>query len=86
VSRAHGLNILTGTYASPMLGPPAATNTINNGTIVANVNPFYDDWRIAPGGLAVAFPPLPQTALGTYPNRQPSRRASHRCDRRGRLL
>jgi phospholipase C len=41
--QAHGLNILTGTYASPMLGPPAATNTINNGTIVANVNPFYDD-------------------------------------------
>jgi phospholipase C len=41
--QTHGLNILTGTYTSPMPGPDAAKNTINNGTIVANVNPFYDD-------------------------------------------
>jgi hypothetical protein len=34
---------LTGTYASPVIGPSEVKNTISNGTIIANVDPFYDD-------------------------------------------
>jgi phospholipase C len=41
--QTNGLSILTGTYASPMPGGPAKQNTINNGSIIANVDPFYDD-------------------------------------------
>lgn len=37
-------------------------------------------WWIAPAGLAVAFPPLPRTAPGTYPNLPPNKHATHQCD------
>jgi len=41
--QTNGLNVLTGTYASPVPGPAAKKNTVSNGTIIANVDPFYDD-------------------------------------------
>jgi phospholipase C len=41
--QTNGLSILTGTYASPMPGPAAKKNTISNGSIIANVDTFYDD-------------------------------------------
>jgi phospholipase C len=42
--QTNGLNVLTGTYASPVTAPsPNVPGTIVNGSIIANVNPFYDD-------------------------------------------
>jgi phospholipase C len=41
--QTNGLNVLTGTYASPVIGSSNVKNTISNGTIIANVDPFYDD-------------------------------------------
>jgi phospholipase C len=41
--QTNGLNVLTGTYASPVIGSSEVKNTISNGTIIANVDPFYDD-------------------------------------------
>jgi phospholipase C len=41
--QTNGLNVLTGTYAAPVIGSPDVKNTISNGTIIANVDPFYDD-------------------------------------------
>jgi phospholipase C len=41
--QSNGLQVLTGTYASPVIGSSAVKNTISNGSIIANVDPFYDD-------------------------------------------
>lgn len=41
--QTNGLQVLTGTYASPVVGSSNVANTISNGSIIANVDPFYDD-------------------------------------------
>jgi phospholipase C len=41
--QTNGLHVLTGTYASPVIGSSVVPNTISNGSIIANVDPFYDD-------------------------------------------
>ncbi len=41
--QTNGLNVLTGTYSAPFKGATPSPNTINNGTVIANVDPFYDD-------------------------------------------
>lgn len=41
--QTNGLEVLTGTYAAPIVGSSDIPATIVNGSIIANVNPFYDD-------------------------------------------
>ena len=41
--QTNGLKVLTGTYASPVTGSSNVPGKIVNGSIIDNVNPFYDD-------------------------------------------
>ena len=41
--QTNGLNVLTGTYASPLVGSPNVAGTISNDSIIANVQPYHDD-------------------------------------------
>jgi phospholipase C len=51
--QTNGLNVLTGTYAMPVIGSSNVPGTIVNGSIIANVDPFYDDCTGAAPNVAM---------------------------------